>query len=51
MQQWMIWWKQVHIFSLFYEIKVLECLLDVIGNVLYPDNVELALGLSFACFC
>ncbi|CAB4017334.1 serine threonine- kinase 36-like, partial [Paramuricea clavata] len=30
--------------SLFYEIKVLECLLDVIGNVLYPDNVELALG-------
>ena len=31
--------------SLFYEIQVLDCLLDVMGNVLYPDDVELALGL------
>ena len=31
--------------SLFYETQVLDCLLDVMGNVLYPNDVELALGL------
>jgi hypothetical protein len=31
-------------------MKVLDCLLDVLGNVLYPDNVELALGLSLDVF-
>ncbi|XP_028395841.1 serine/threonine-protein kinase 36-like [Dendronephthya gigantea] len=30
--------------SLFYEVQVMECLLDLLANVLYPDNMELALG-------